>query len=173
MIMEKKYVFDLDNTLVYTNSLNNDSYNYALNTLGLPEIDNIERITREIVFAKYPNISMAVKNEILIIKQEYFKNNLHKTAPNNILLKSLTMQKKEDCMLWTSANSDRVMEILKFYDIEKEFIGVIFGNKQNIDLELEKIYKILKCKLEQITFYEDNKEVIRKLLELGANVIEI
>ena len=173
MIMEKKYVFDLDNTLVYTNSLNNDSYNYALSILGLPGIDNIERITREIVFTKYPNISMTVRNEILKIKQEYFKNNLHRTVLNNILLKSLIMQKKEDCMLWTSANSDRVIEILKFYDIEKEFIGIIFGKKQNIDLELEKIYKMLKCKLEQITFYEDNKEVIRKLLELGANVIEI
>lgn len=171
MMIEQKYVFDLDNTLVYTDILNNDSYNYALNILGLPEINNVKRITREVVFVKYPYISMTLRNDILELKQDYFKKNLHVTVPNNTLLKLLLMQKKANCILWTSANSNRVKETLKYYDIEEEFISVIFSKKQNIDLELEKIYKIFKCKLEQIIFYEDNKEIIKRLLELGANVV--
>ena len=171
--MEKKYVFDLDNTLVYTNLLNNDSYNYALSTAGLPRIDNIERITRQVVFEKCPNMSRTVRNEILRVKQEYFKKNLHTIVPNTTLLKMLALQKKEDCILWTSADCKRVKEVLRFYDLEEEFVGVIFGEKQNIALELEEICKIFKCKLGQIIFYEDNKEVIRKLIELKANVVEI
>lgn len=38
MITMKRHVFDLDNTLIYTDLLNNDSYNYALNLLGLATI---------------------------------------------------------------------------------------------------------------------------------------
>lgn len=173
MITKKKYVFDLDNTLVYTNLLNNDSYNYALSILGLSQIYNVERITREIVFMKYPNISMSVRNEILRLKQKHFKKNLHRTSLNKMLIKLLLMQKKEDCILWTSASRSRTLNILKFYDIEREFISIIFGKKDNINFELEKIYNVLECKLEQITFYEDDKEVIKKLVEVGANVIEV
>lgn len=173
MIVGKKYVFDLDNTLVYTNSLNNDSYNYALSMLGLPKIYNIERITRETIFTRYPNISVDLRNEILETKQEYFKKNLDRTVLNSILLKLLLAQKKEDCLLWTSATEDRAMEILRFYGIEKEFIGMIFGEKENMYLELERICKILKCKLEQIIFYEDNEQVIIKLLDLGVNVVKV
>ena len=49
----KKYVFDLDNTLVYSNSLNNESYNYALRLLGKSYLTEIKRITRNVVFQKY------------------------------------------------------------------------------------------------------------------------
>lgn len=72
MITMKRYVFDLDNTLIYTDSLNNDSYNYALSLQGLAPINDCKRITRDIVFKKYPNLNNVQKNKIIELKQEYF-----------------------------------------------------------------------------------------------------
>ena len=71
----KKYVFDLDNTLVYTNSLNNESYNYALRLLGKSYLTEIKRITRNVVFQKY-NLSVDEKKRLIEYKQNYFLKNI-------------------------------------------------------------------------------------------------
>ena len=42
-----KYIFDLDETLIQSTTLNNDAYNYALEKFGYPRINTSERITRE------------------------------------------------------------------------------------------------------------------------------
>ena len=65
------YVFDLDNTLVFTDALNNEAYNFILKKFGLSEIQNVERITREVVFQKYPEVEKW-KDEIIVLKQKFF-----------------------------------------------------------------------------------------------------
>jgi len=82
MRIMKRYIFDLDNTLVYTDSLNNDSYNYALKKLGLASINDCKRITRDVILSKYPELNSFQKNEIIELKQKYFMNNLKRTSPN-------------------------------------------------------------------------------------------
>ena len=72
------YVFDLDNTLVFTDALNNEAYNFVLKKFGLSEIRNVERITREVVFQKYPEVEKW-KDEIIALKQNFFLNNLERT----------------------------------------------------------------------------------------------
>jgi len=69
MITMMRHVFDLDNTLIYTDSLNNDSYNYALKKLGLATINDCKRITRDVILSKYPEINSFQKNEIIELKQ--------------------------------------------------------------------------------------------------------
>ena len=42
-----KLVVDLDDTLINTTSLNNDSYNFALEYFGYPRIITKDRLTRD------------------------------------------------------------------------------------------------------------------------------
>lgn len=42
-----KYLFDLDETLIHSDSLNCDAYNYALAKCGYPRIEDCLRLTRD------------------------------------------------------------------------------------------------------------------------------
>ena len=61
----KKYIYDLDNTLVYSNYLNNYSYNYALKVKGIHPVNGYERITRDVIIKKYPELDDKLLNETI------------------------------------------------------------------------------------------------------------
>ena len=126
-----KYIFDLDNTLVYTDELNNEAYNYALKVLNKDTIDIDSRITREIVFLKI-KLNEDEKKTILKIKQEYFIENIKKLKLNEQLISFLKSQNPEDCILWTKADKNRVEAILNYFDLKKYFIWIFYSDKTNI-----------------------------------------
>ena len=173
MRIMKMYVFDLDNTLIYTDLLNNYSYNYALNKFGLASIIDCKRITRDIVFSKYPDLNNIQKNEIIELKQKHFVNNLKVTSPNTSLVQFLEVQNVELCMLWTSADETRVSAILEYYKISNAFKNVMFSNKAEVIKDIEKIRELLECGFENLIFYEDNQRVIQDLQQLNLNVISM
>lgn len=170
MITIKRHIFDLDNTLIYTDSLNNDSYNYALNLLGLASINECKRITRDVVFNKYPDLNSVKKNEIIELKQKYFVNNLKRTLPNISLLQVLEAQNIDLCILWTSADEARVLAILEHYKISNAFKKIIFSSKTEVMQDIEKICELLECSFEYLIFYEDNQRVVQILQQLKLNV---
>lgn len=129
MIRMKRYVFDLDNTLIYTDLLNNISYNYALNLLGLSKIENFKRITKQIVFEKYAHLDNEIINKIIEIKKKHYIDNLDCTRPNQLLINFLKEQNNEHCILWTSAEEWRVLAILEYYNIKSKFKKIIFSEK--------------------------------------------
>ena len=159
--------------MIYTDTLNNASYNHALGKYNLKLISDIKRITRDITFKKHPEINNTIKHRILKLKQSYFIENLNITIPNKDLLKLLVRQPRENCILWTSANELRVNEILKYYKIEKEFKVILFSPKLDVNLDLEKIYCFFGCELQQIIFFEDDQEVIKRLQKMEAEVVII
>ena len=173
MRIMKRHVFDLDNTLVYTDSLNNKSYNYALNQLGLASINNCKRITRDVVLSIYPHLDSIQKNEIIELKQKYFVNNLKVTSPNTSLFQLLENQNFELCILWTSADETRVLAILEHYKICNAFKTVVFSSKVEVIEDIEKICKLLDCGFDHLIFYEDNQRVIQDLQKLNLNVISV
>jgi DNA processing protein len=166
-----RYVFDLDNTLIRTNSLNNNAYNYALSTLDLPVINSYARITRDIVFKEYPNLSKEQKELITQLKQDYFINHLQLTSVNEHVLKALHSQSAEHCILWTSADKVRVQALLTYYKIDNAFNEVLFSDKNNTKQDIEKICKIFKCNSEELIFYEDNHEILERLQKLKMKTI--
>ena len=166
-----RYVFDLDNTLVYTDLLNNDSYNYALNRLGFAPIKGSKRVTRNTVFKKYPNLNNLQKKEIINLKQEYFINNLNNTIPNTVLLQVLATENAKSCVLWTSADEVRVMAILGYYNIFNSFSKLLFSDKLEVAQDIKKICGHFECDIEQLIFYEDSHRVIKELQQLKLNVI--
>lgn len=171
MITMKRHIFDLDNTLIYTDSLNNASYAYAMNQHGLSPIDDCKRITRDVVFNKYPDLEDAKKNAIIALKQEYFMSNLTSTIPNVSLLQFLETQSVEHCMLWTSADEARVFAILEHYNIKNTFKKILFSDKVELLQDIQKIYQFFECGLEHLVFYEDNMDVIQDLKQLNLNVM--
>lgn len=171
--MMYRYIFDLDNTLIYTNALNNKSYNYALQLQALSPISDCERVTRDIVLIKYPHLNNEIKRKIIELKQEFFVGNIHETKPNESLLKILKSQKTEHCILWTSADETRVNALLEHYKIDNSFKKIIFSNKTNVSQDVESMCQLFGCTSEHLLFHEDNQEVIKKLKELNLNVISI
>lgn len=173
MITMKRHVFDLDNTLIHTDLLNNDSYNYALNLLGLATIVDCKRITRDVVFSRYPDLNRIQKNKIIELKQKYFMNNLKETIPNKSLIQLLEDQNVELCILWTSADKTRVLAILDYYKISNAFKKVLFSSKLEVPEDIVKICELLECGIEHLIFYEDNQRVIQDLQRLNLNVISV
>lgn len=169
----RKYVFDLDNTLIYTDLLNNNSYNYALNELGLMPINNIKRITRDVVFDKYTKLNNIQRKKLIDLKQKYFNDNLNLTKPNNFLIELLQSKDNEDCLLWTSADKIRADKILEYYNIYNSFKDIKYSNKRNIEADIEEIYILFGSKLENLVFYENNMMIVKELQRSAVNVLTV
>lgn len=171
-----RYVFDLDNTLVYTDFLNNYSYNFALSSCGLSRINHQKkRITRDLIFNKYSNLTDMEKNQIISLKQDYFINNLKKTVPNEKIIKILNNQEAKSCILWTSADKSRALAILEYYNIYDAFGKMLFSSKVDLKQDIKKISKLLGCKMTNLIFYEDDINIIRELqrLKLKVNILDL
>ena len=168
--MNDRYVFDLDNTLIMTDELNNDSYNYALAQFDMLPLTSNTRITREVVFNKYPNLSEFQKSQIVKYKQRYFLDNIHCTHSNKNAIYLLQSKDAKHCALWTSADKDRVSNLLTYHRLENEFISIIFSNKRKISEDIDKICKIFGCASKQLIFFEDDTNIAKELRLLGQKV---
>ena len=161
----KYYVFDLDNTLVFTDVLNNEAYNFVLKKFGLSEIRYVDRITREIIFQKYPCIEKW-EDEITALKQFFFINHLDRTLPSKELFLKLVNSSKDENILWTSAEEVRVFAILEHYKITEKFKKVLFSEKTDVEKDVGEMCKLFKCSQEDLIFFEDNFKVIYELERL-------
>ncbi len=168
--MDNRYVFDLDNTLIMTDRLNNEAYNYALAQVDLLPITANTRMTRKVVFEYYPNLTKFQEEQIIALKQGYFMDNIHCTQPNLSFIHLLQSKKAAHCVLWTSANSDRAKRLLTYYGLQNNFISIIYSNKQKVSEDLEKICADLGCTSEQLFFFEDDENITKELRLLGQKV---
>lgn len=147
-------VFDLDNTLVFTDKLNNESYNFALVTLGKEKIVDVKRITRAIVYSRYA-LTEDEKYQVVKLKQEYFINNLCKIEINNKLITILRNLEPSKCVLWTRAEKVRTEAILKFLCIDKCFSNVFYSQKYNVETDVNTICNLYNCNREDLVYYDD------------------
>lgn len=153
-----KYIFDLDNTLVFTDALNTEAYNFALRALGKGELTGIGRITRDKVFARIA-LDGAEKERLIALKRDYFRRHLEKVQPNRPLMRILFSRAPSDCMLWTSAERSRVEELLCYFGLKERFGEIFFSPKQEIGRDIEEICRRMKCLRSQCIFFENNEEM--------------
>ncbi len=165
-----KYVFDLDNTLVFTDELNSEAYNYALSILGKERIKNVGRITRDIVCSRY-DLTNQEKKILVEIKQKYFIDNIDKTKANADLINLLSSLKSSECILWTSAEECRVNAILNHFNLTNVFSYVFYSKKTDIKYDLEKICQYFQCTKSQLKFYENDGNLINELKKSGIRNI--
>ena len=161
--MNKRYVFDLDNTLVMTDNLNNIAYNFALSYMGFKPIFGIQRITRKDIFSIMPSLTISQKKQIIELKQNYFMSNIKDTVLNIEICSLLKSFDSNHCILWTSAEMNRTMALLDFYCLDKSFKTVYYSDKRDIEYDVLKICNIFSCNLSQLIFYDDNEDVIKKI----------
>lgn len=161
--MNERYVFDLDNTLVMTDNLNNSAYNYALSCMGFQPIIGVQRITRKEIFNSIPNLTLLQKKQIIELKQNYFIKNINDTVLNLDLYYLLKSFDSNHCILWTSADVNRTTAILEFYDLLKNFKTVFYSDKQDVEYDVMKICNIFSCSLSQLVFFDDNEDVLKNV----------
>ena len=171
--MNERYVFDLDNTLIMTNQLNSISYNYALAQLGMQPIESSIRITRSIVFNNYPGLTDFQREEIIAIKQNYFKDNINLTYLNIRLITLLQSKETEHCILWTSADEERVSALLRYYNLEKHFTSTVFSEKRILVDDFNKICEVFNCNSASLLFFEDDAKIVKELKLLGQKVFVV
>lgn len=106
MINNYYFLFDMDGTLFFTDELNNESYNYALRKYNLPIIEHKKRITREIVKKTYSELNAQQITKLIQLKQNYFIKNINKVHINESLFYILRKIKRNNCILWTSAEKN-------------------------------------------------------------------
>lgn len=168
-----RYVFDLDNTLVYTDLLNNESYNYALRMHGINWVSGKIRITRELVSQIYPNIVKLELDEIIRLKQDYFVQNMHKIELNKTLQKLLISANPDFCLLWTSADKCRTESILNFFELTNCFVSIFYSYKTDLKSDILRICDIMQCESSNLAIYEDSQITVKILRELNINVMQI
>jgi len=158
-----KLVFDLDNTLVFTDKLNNEAYNQSLIYFGLSALNDYKRITRKVVINTYYHLSSSQINDIIRMKQEYFIKNMHITELNYQLVNILKSYKNESCILWTSAEEIRVQALLEHHNISDEFCSIIYSDKKNVADDVDRICELMSCLPEHLMFFENDLDVINEI----------
>ncbi len=156
----------MDGTLVFTDGLNTEAYNYALNKLGKENINDVGRITRRVVYSRY-NLTSREKKILIDLKQKYFLDNIDKIKANADLISLLLRLRSSECILWTSAEGCRVEAILNHLNLTNAFSRVFYSKKIDIKNDVNKICQYFRCPESQLKFYEDDVNVLNELQALG------
>lgn len=148
-----KYLFDLDGTLIHSDALNNDAYNYALEKFGYPQIISPERrLTRkDLLFVKTEDLTNIIK-----LKQKYFTEIWlpYRLTINTGLTQRIREISKDSCYIWTKANKNRVFSILKQCGLTNLFKAVLFDEKLNFDVSMQEIRKTIHS--DEFIIYEND-----------------
>lgn len=163
-----KQIFDLDNTLVFTDELNSEAYNYALVLNGKEPIYDVKRLTREVIFSRF-KLTETEKVDVVKIKQNYFLDHIEKIKKNDNLFKLLIDIKPDDCILWTSAEKCRVEAMLNYLKSKDSFSWIYYSAKTNIKEDLKNISQFFKCSKSQLKFYENDSNILNQLNLFGIN----
>lgn len=152
------YVVDLDDTLVSSTVLNNDSYNFALEHYGFNKLIINERITRE----RLDFIDNKTLENIIHLKQYYFTQEWlpYRVVLNKLLIDKLLINKKENCYLWTKADKNRTNKIIEYCRLDTYFNDIIFDDKSGFENSISTLQKITSAN--QFIIYENNKEFFYK-----------
>lgn len=173
MSRAKYYVFDIDNTLIYTDELNTASYLWALEQKGRTLDWKGGRITKEVVREEYPHLTKEELIEISALKQQYFLDHLELTQVNEEVKALLENIPRERCVMWTSAHPLRVRKMLEYYGVCDAFVEARFTEKEAVHDDAAFFCKAMKCTKEELVFLDDADEVITRLRATGLTVIDV
>ena len=115
--MQMNYIFDLDNTLIYSDTANNLAYKDAVRNVvnGDLQIDG-GRITRGDIAARFPKLSVAQLSKIIATKESLYPQYFDRTLLNPALLsilKQLAANQKRTILL-TYGGKSRALQLLEY-----------------------------------------------------------
>ena len=168
------HILDIDNTLFFTNDLNNKAYIFALSSLGLKALTPCKRITRTVVASWYPSLTNTEMNDIIRMKQTYVSENLHLISINVDLHQLLREVGPNMVGQWTAADLIRIKKILDHNNITN-YTCIRFSDKSQDDIchGIQEFCHVFHCEKDQLCFYEDDKNVISLLQSHNVQVVEV
>ena len=161
-----KYVFDFDNTVVFSDAANNAAYNEVLELFGLPAIKTTARITRRDVFERYLDLTEEERVKIVREKQKHYSPEL--TVLNQNIIDLVIKNEPENCVLWSRADSDRVERILDYHGIRYFFSDVIISPKKSINEEIAFLCSRYSCRPCDLVIYDDEPIILKQINEIGC-----
>lgn len=168
------HILDIDNTLFFTNELNNKAYIFALSSLGLKPLSPCKRITRTVIASWYPFLKDEEMIAIIRLKQIYVGENLYLISINDDLHQLLRKVGPNMVGLWTAADPIRIKKILDYNDITN-YTYIRFSDKSKDDIchGIQEFCNVFHCEKDQLCFYEDDKNVISLLKSYNVQVVEV
>lgn len=167
------YIFDAEGTIFFTDELNNESYNYALQLNNLNPIECESRITRQTIINRYPKIGKDLLNIIIDQKQKYFINNINKTSINYFLFDFINNINKDRLFIWTASNRNKIYHLFDNFNISYCFNKIIFSDKCNISKDLKKLCNTINCTYDQLLIFENDLFIAKQLKKRKINCILI
>lgn len=160
-------VFDLDNTLIMTDELNNRAYNHALGLFGLSPLESQKRITREYIRKIFPFLSDFMLMRIVKEKQRFFLANLHIAKLNESVVRLLKNAEKKSCVLWTKAEYGRAVSLLRYHNLFDLFAFVLVSPKEFVREDINTICQKMHCTKEDLFFWDDDAANVSALQACG------
>jgi beta-phosphoglucomutase-like phosphatase (HAD superfamily) len=180
----KVFVFDLDNTLVFTNEANNLSYIKAIETvlnIEFPKFSNRKhRIDRSNITQILPEVTLKDYNEIINLKETLYCDFLFKTELNQPVINLLNKYSQTNVtVLVTNCKKGRAHQILNHYDLLNKFDNIFYNYRNEnskYESKVETVINKLNILAEDIILIENDINEIflaKKNGVLNENVIHI
>ena len=172
--MDRKLIIcDVDNTLLFTDRLNNKSYIEAAKKIGvvLPKgLFDEPRITSKKIREQFRNLEMDVLKRLKEEKLKYFLSHLDEIIVNKKLLSEIQSQKPGSVCLWTSSLKERAVAECNYFDIQYD--ELIVFDKENVGIdEINKIINHLLGKYsvdsKKVLIIDDDSSFLGKVKKLG------
>jgi len=129
------FIFDLDNTLIYTDIANNMAYKEAIQVVLNNSLvtSDIQRITRIELANMLPECSQEQLSKIILYKENIFPNYLGQTTLNTNLLKILVLLHINRCetILLTECRRNRAIALCKYHGLMNYFSQCYFLENYN------------------------------------------
>ncbi|MAN29412.1 MULTISPECIES: HAD family hydrolase [Mesonia] len=181
---DKTLFFDMDGTLIDTDFSNFLSYEKAIQSV----IKTNEKLTyspkrrlnRLNLRSKFPNISDCDYRKIVILKEEFYKENLHHTKLNKEVEEILLQYYKTNkCVLVTNCRKERAMLTLNYHNLTKKFCNLFFGNYSDNNKRINKYenaISIMGLSPHNIIVFENESQEIEYANKAGivmSNILSI
>lgn len=173
------YIFDLDNTLIYSDLANNFSYKEAVRNI-LNEDLNITagRITRNDLKTMFPNLTTLQMSNIVHEKEKKYKTYFNMTILNTALvmiLKYLSENNKRTILL-TYSGKNRAEQLLKYHGIDNLFAEKYYKEDYGKNTKYKFATDVLAINSHNLVLFENETESLNDAVNNGIiknNIIKI
>ena len=155
------YIFDLDNTLIYSDLANNISYSEAVkNVIGANLDVCCPRITRGSIKAMFPELSADELSKVVQEKERQYAQHISKTMLNIALVDALKYLKANNmpAILLTYSTKHRAEQLLTFQGISNLFAAKYYKEDYGKNTKYKFATSALGFKNSEIILFENEQE---------------